>query len=509
MAFVDGFSINGVEPRDYQLIIAAAAYAKNTLVVLPTGMGKTLIALLVAGKILSADASNKVLFLTPTKPLAVQQAKSAVEVLGLDKREVAVLTGEVSPEKRAKQYKNLRVAVATPQTILSDFLSRRVALCDFKLIIFDEAHRAVGDYAYSFIGRQAAKSNLRIIGLTASPSSDREKIQEICDNLSIDHVEIRSERDDDVAQYVNKLDVDWRFVELPDDFRDLKALLSEMLSETLRVLRDAGFLESADVGKANASTLLQARAKILSALNARDVNAYKAMSLHARAMNLLHAQSLLESQGVSTLKSFLDSLATRKAKSKAVKALSEDFRIRKLRIKCDSALASGVDHPKFALLRDIVSDATERGQSVIVFAHYRDSVEKIKSELSELKGVSPCVLVGRSGNGMTQKQQAAVIEAFRNKEHNVLVASSVGEEGLDIPSVDLVVFFEAVPSEIRSIQRRGRTGRVRGGNIIILIAKGTRDEAFFWISRRKEREMKDVLKSFQPNDRRQRSIGDY
>jgi ERCC4-related helicase len=54
---------------------------------------------------------------------------------------------------------------------------------------------------------------------------------------------------------------------------------------------------------------------------------------------------------------------------------------------------------------------------------------------------------------MSQEEQSAVLESFRNGEFDVLVATSIAEEGLDIPEVDLVVFYEPIPSEIRYIQR--------------------------------------------------------
>ncbi|HLC38311.1 MAG TPA: helicase-related protein, partial [Candidatus Norongarragalinales archaeon] len=79
----------------------------------------------------------------------------------------------------------------------------------------------------------------------------------------------------------------------------------------------------------------------------------------------------------------------------------------------------------------------------------------------------------------------------------VLIATSIGEEGLDIPAVDMVVFYEAVPSEIRLIQRRGRAGRMKIGSAIVLVTKGTKDEAYLWLSRNKEKKMIEHLKSMQ------------
>jgi Fanconi anemia group M protein len=78
-----------------------------------------------------------------------------------------------------------------------------------------------------------------------------------------------------------------------------------------------------------------------------------------------------------------------------------------------------------------------------------------------------------------------------------MVMTSVGEEGLDIPSVDLVVFFEPVPSAIRSIQRKGRTGRLAEGKVIVLATQGTRDEAYKWSSFRKEKNMYSHLKTLK------------
>jgi Fanconi anemia group M protein len=75
--------------------------------------------------------------------------------------------------------------------------------------------------------------------------------------------------------------------------------------------------------------------------------------------------------------------------------------------------------------------------------------------------------------------------------------TSVGEEGLDIPQVDLVLFYEPIPSAVRSIQRRGRTGRLDEGSVIVLLAKGTRDEGYRWSSFHKEKRMHKLIKDLQ------------
>ena len=91
--------------------------------------------------------------------------------------------------------------------------------------------------------------------------------------------------------------------------------------------------------------------------------------------------------------------------------------------------------------------------------------------------------------GLSQKKQIAALSRFREGEFKVLIATSVGEEGLDVPSTDLVIFYEPVPSEIRSIQRKGRTGRSAAGRVVILATKGTSDDVFRYVSQSKEKRM--------------------
>ncbi|MBI5226367.1 DEAD/DEAH box helicase [Candidatus Micrarchaeota archaeon] len=482
-----------VEKRDYQLQAAQNVIMHNTLVVMPTALGKTFVAALVAAHYLSVAPTKKILFLAPTKPLVDQQAGRMREVLDVPADNVVAVTGDVSPDERQALYQSAQIIAGTPQTVEHDVLARKLVLSDFSLVIFDEAHRAVGEYAYVFLGEMARATTARILGLTASPSSQKEKVQLICDNLGIKHLELRRESDPSVSQYSAPVKMDFVFVDLPSEFKVLQTLLNQMLSETLGQLKEGGFADSADPHKTTNRAMLAMRGKITAAIAQKNPAGYAAASLNARAMNLSHGLDLLESQGVDALHAFLLGLKERKTQSKAVAGLVSDFRITKLIIQSDELLSQGIVHPKIARLKAIVDEQVSRGKTLIVFAHFRDTAQRLSEELCRLPGVTARMLVGRAG--MSQKKQKALLDQFRDKEFNVLVCTSVGEEGLDIEAVDTVIFYEAVPSEIRSIQRRGRAGRVRAGNAIVLLAKNTKDEAFFWISRRKERQMHDTLDS--------------
>jgi ERCC4-related helicase len=134
---------------------------------------------------------------------------------------------------------------------------------------------------------------------------------------------------------------------------------------------------------------------------------------------------------------------------------------------------------------------------LIVFTQYRDTVNALLKALNNNSRLKVERFVGqgeREGDpGMSQEQQREALEKLRNGETNILVATSIAEEGLDIPEVDHVVFYEPVPSEIRYIQRRGRTGRRVAGKVTILIAEDTIDEAFYWSSVSRAKKMKKII----------------
>jgi len=492
-----------VERREYQINIANSAAKENTLAVLPTGLGKTVIALNLIARELK-KGKGKILFLAPTKPLVAQHAKFLKEFLTIDKESIVVFTGEISPSKRKSMWESSQIIVSTPQVIENDLLSKRLDLKDFSFIIFDEAHHAVGEYAYVFVAEmyQKQREDGLALGITASPGSDISKILEVCKNLNVSNIEIRTKHDHDVKPYVHDMKITWKEIVLPDDFAYTVQILRKALSERLKVLKNVGALESSSISLINRTKLLAAQRKIQEQIRSTvkpSKMLFKAASIQSEAMKIHYAIELLQTQGVNALKNYFQRMGKEvvsKDSSKASRTIMADDNILEAVAYVKSL---NIEHPKLKAVADIVEKQLKEKltSKIIVFTHYRDTSSHVADLLRDVKNARPARFVGQASKegdkGFTQKEQATVIEKFSKGEFNVLIATSVAEEGLDIPSTDMVVFYEPIPSEIRVIQRRGRTGRKMPGKVIILITKDTSDEGYYWASKRKEKRMRSEL----------------
>ncbi|RLF78944.1 DEAD/DEAH box helicase, partial [Thermococci archaeon] len=479
-----------IQPRLYQEVIYAKCKDKNSLVVLPTGLGKTLIAQLIADYRLS-KYGGKVLMLAPTKPLALQHRESFLKLFNIPEERINTLTGETPPEKRAEIWRKSVIITATPQTIENDLVVGRITLEDVVLLVFDEAHRAVGNYGYVYIAKEYMKQAKYpvILGLTASPGSDEAKIRSIVKNLFIEHIEVRNENSPDVRPYVQGIRFEWIKVELPEIYKEIRKLLRKMLRDSLKPLAEAGLIDgpSPDIPKKD---ILKVGQVINAEMAKGNYEIGRLMLYQAKALKLHHAIELLETQGLSALRAYLKKLyeESKKGRTKSTKELIQDPKMKKAVTLLVQAKELGLDHPKLDKLKELISSQLKKKPSskIIVFTNYRETAKKIVKELLEdhIKAVR---FVGQASKendkGLSQKKQKQVLDLFSQGEFNVLVATSVGEEGLDVPEVDLVVFYEPVPSAIRSIQRKGRTGRHKPGRVVVLMAKGTRDEVYYWSSR--------------------------
>ncbi|RHX97228.1 hypothetical protein DYB25_008090 [Aphanomyces astaci] len=368
--------------RAYQQSISRAALLQNTLVCLPTGLGKTLIAAVVMFNFYRWFPRGKIVFMAPTKPLVSQQIQACHDVMPIPQSDMAELQGNVAPAKRKQLWATKRVFFCTPQSLQNDIERGNCDVRSFVCVVVDEAHRATGNYAYVVVIKAiAAKvSGFRVLALSATPGAKFDVIQDVITNLRISHIECKNGDDPDVRSNPqgNK------------PYRTAEADLALLVPPIV-----------AQVGGGRTAS-----------------NNPKLMQLQV--------------------------------------VLSEHF------------------------------TRHERGGSStrsIVFTQYRESVMEIVALLSSM---APLIKVqqfigqgtakGKDGKGQTQKQQQQVVAKFRDGEFNVLVATCIAEEGLDIGEVDLIVSFDCLTSPVRMIQRMGRTGRKRVGRVVLLVTEGDEEK---------------------------------
>jgi Fanconi anemia group M protein len=490
-----------LEKRRYQLRLAETARSDHTLVCLPTGLGKTAVSLLVtAGRL--AEHGGMALLLAPTKPLVQQHAAFYREALTLDDEGIVVFTGDVRPDDRADLWDSARVVCATPQVIENDLVGNRVSLSDVTHLTFDECHRATGNYAYNYIADRyhADATDPLVTAMSASPGGDKEEILTVCDNLGIRDVAVMTEDDADVAEHTYRTDVEWERVELPDIVIEIRDALNEVIADRLTKLKQLGVASSTDPNMSQ-SQLNAMRAKLQELINNDNADGYEGMSAHAEIMKLRRAVELVETQSVESLRRYFER-QREDAKSSGASKASQRF-VSDPRVKEAMRKAEEFDdlHPKFRRTRILLAQTLgiEDGERVIVFTESRDTAETLTEFLGGHFDTRRFVGQGdkEGSDGMTQNEQKETLDAFRDGDFEVLVSTSVAEEGLDVPDVDLVLFYEPVPKGIRSIQRKGRTGRASKGRVVVLLAEDTRDEAFFWISKNEEDRMEEELRKLK------------
>jgi len=491
----------------YQASIAQVASDRNTLVVLPTGLGKTAIALRVIAEALLRVPTRSVLFLAPTRPLVVQHAREVARTLFAP--EPLVLTGAIPPDRRAALLHPPQVIVATPQVVANDLKDGQFPLDTLSLIVFDEAHRAVGDYPYAVIGKANREGpRARVLAMTASPGGNLARIQEVWAHLGIERFEYRTEQSPDVAPYLHGIGVETVTVPVPVEVRHLAILLRAAVQRQLDVLRRLDLLPA---GEATRRALLEVGSRLhqrVAVERAQGATSsgtlWQAVTAQAAAMKGLHALELIESQGVDALREFLSrqTPAPGKRWTPSQRAFLTDEDVRKVQ---EILREITLEHPKVATTVRIVRDElhAKAGARVIVFSQYRDTVDRLVEEFDHLNDpkVRAARFVGQAARGeevgLSQKVQVHLLDRFRAGDINCLVATSVAEEGLDIPATDLVVFYEPIPDVIRTIQRRGRTGRARTGRAVVLVADGTRDVGLNRAAFSRERRMHEMLERVQ------------
>jgi len=525
---------NTIQYRQYQGNIIKKCRKKNSLVVLPTGLGKTIIGILLIAKRLKKYKSHgKILILAPTRPLVAQHLSSCQKFLNLQDDNIQMLTGRVPPEKRMTHFKKARIIISTPQVIKNDVMRGRYSLNDVVLTIFDEAHRTRGNYAYTFLSKEymGKCQDPLLLGLTASPGKDYETIQELCNNLYIENIVFKTYEDKDVKGYIQEIDIFLEKVDLPIKILEISQIIEDLFQtylrffierklinpykkyyskmDFLRIAQDLTFsLKYRDIftNKACKEEFFEElhfhNPPLINIVKENELNIHSIFSYCSSCISLLHAKELLETQEITLFQTFLKKL-TYKAEQNNLSAKriinSDHFKL--ITSLMEQKDVMNLNHPKIDKLLDIIREEIEEFQNdkILIFTQYREMADilktiinnEFKNDLIAEKFIGQSTTINEQG--FSQDQQIEILKDFKSGEINVLTATSVAEEGLDIPNVDAIIFYEPVASEIRHIQRRGRTGRHSPGRCYILIAKDSVDVPFFKVAKKKENAMNTTL----------------
>lgn len=504
------------EKREYQFAMVEAALFRNSLICLPTGLGKTLVAAVVMYNFYRWFPRGKIIFMAHNKPLVAQQIEACRDVVSIPASDSIAMTGKMSPETRAKHWTNKRIFFVTPQIPQNDIANGICPAEDVCLLVIDEAHKAHGDYAYCHVVRHIAKVNpyFRVMALTATPGADFASIQDVLTNLLISKIELRTEDSPDVKPYLHSRVVEEESVKLEGPTLKARELLKAVINVPIIWLQAQQALYRTKKGDFFTFNRLEAaRTDFRNNPNLQRKDDFFKSSVEARfatAMSLFHGSRLISDYGLGPFKQWLNEQTAKPVFEKTSRFFTELIHSKEWQtlvrfVNEDIGDASACRHPKMTKLEGIILDhfhnftarsgassnvngasaaPTSAGNEtpetrVMIFVQFRDTVEDIVRMLKTHEPfIRPMVFIGQAKKGLSQKQQGEVVKKFREGHFNTLVATSIGEEGLDIGEVDLIVCYDSQKSPIRMIQRMGRTGRKRNGRCVMLLTAGGEDVSY-------------------------------
>ena len=416
--------------------------------------------------------------------------------------DIQLFTGSIDAQQRKKIFQTADIIFSTPQCIANDLEKNLYDLSTSSLLVIDEAHRCVKNYDYTkvvnFYKQQGI--NQLILGLTASPGSDPDVVRQVCNNLAIENLQARTRDSPDVSPYLQEREFQKVEVPFPKEFIEMKVLLQSIYNSKLNHLEKLNLTH----GPTNKITLLKLQNRLGAQLSSNNFSAIVGISLCAQAIKISHAQELLETQTLTGLRDYLQGLQKQadEKKSRGVQTLVNMPQFKATMISLNGLIEKKIEHPKISEIKTIVESEfkIKKDSKIIIFSQFRETAHTIVNNLNENPIVKAALFVGqakKANTGLSQKEQKQIIEDFKEGKINVLCATSIGEEGLDIPEVNAVIFYEPIPSAVRKIQRAGRTARLSPGKLIILITKDTRDEINHYASSSRERKMYKIIEIIQ------------
>lgn len=489
---------NNMTIRGYQKEAVSKALFHNAMIVLPTGFGKTFIAAVVMYNFYRWYPTGKIIFVAPTRPLVTQQVQECRKISGIPKVDCCELTGQTNAERREAAWSDKRVFFATPQVIENDLTNGLLDGRQVRCIVIDEAHRAQGGYAYVNIVKllhEQNKDGFRVLALSATPGSDIERVRQVMENLLISEVMFRSEMSIDLMQYRNEKSVKAWTVELTGKHKAIVDAFIAMTRPIYKQIHLAGLSYADSIEKVPKYCLIKAMEQLRN--NQHETNSSRPGRLKFVVPGAVQLSGFFEYLTLYGLRVFYAAIKKdlNESKSKVKTLMASKYEFDKMISDIEAIFGADVvpnpdkkptvdllqGHPKLTVVRNLLMEHFRANEEktetrAIVFTKYRESVFDIVQTLKAYDPfLKPGAFVGQgsaTGTGMTQKEQLRLIKDFKAGVYNVIVATCVAEEGLDIGEVDLIVCYDTSASPISTTQRRGRTGRKRTGNVQTILTKG-------------------------------------
>ena len=532
-------------PREYQNELFLQALRGNTLVYLPTGSGKTLIAAMVLSCMKKLNPNKLMVFLVDRIPLVYQQSdyvKSQVPDL-----RVEILAGDIGrfPGDKSRWISTVQaltenkidLLVMTHQILLNlmDGDCAVVRMADISVLVFDEAHHCLGNHCYNQIMRDfynvtSNRFKPLVLALTASPAgadtpqATSTKLEELLSNLcACARMPVRST---DLEVYWNRPETTYEVVSMNTKQQLLQSVVETYLTSlTILIETEAKCpraLDKLHVLKPNYRGALR---KLIERCYG-DKKRVKGLALGEHAMHMLsviEVNNILGNEyAVECLEECIRQLqqATSPMEQLKKKLIGSSEQLGTLEtsianLRRVSKLFSSSDRYQHLtkelrnFIRQVQMDQTSRG---IIFVKMRKTAyklcERLRQETGIAEGLNPAFLVGhgQGSDGMDWRgEQEEILKKFRSGEVKLLVSTNVLEEGLDVPVCNLVIRFDSAMTLRALVQSRGRASR-RPDSRFVVICCDPSEQTNAFDAIRKEQNMEQAMKRQQYYTNRQQAI---
>ncbi|XP_016109943.1 Fanconi anemia group M protein [Sinocyclocheilus grahami] len=429
--------------REYQLRISEAALLQNTLVCLPTGLGKTFIASVLMYNFYRWFPSSKIVFMAPTKPLVAQQIQACHGVMGIPQEHMAELTGSTAAQQRRELWRAKRVFFLTPQVMVNDLSRNSCPAAHVRCVVIDEAHKATGNHAYCQVIRELSNQTqqFRVLALSATPGGDLKAVQQVISNLLISHIELRSEDSPDVQTHVHQRSLEKIVVPPGETLAQYQTRYLQVLEKFTSRLTQMRLLNQRDLRSFTKYQIILAREQFRRNPPPHIQGPQQGVieGDFSICISLYHGYELLQQMGVRSLFLFIQNIFSGPKESTRVRnELQRSPVFMDLYREMESMFATAsreprepyvYSHPKLQKLDEVVlrhfetwaesSDAkasAAESTRVMIFSSFRESVQEIAEMLSRHQRLVRVMTfmgqasAGKGVRGFTQKEQLEVYE---------------------------------------------------------------------------------------------------